>query len=209
VKNLFVTGIGTDVGKTVVSAILVKALSALYWKPVQAGSSDEDTVRTLSGIESTRLIAPVYNLSTPCSPHQAAAIDGVKVKLAELTLPRRSERIIVEGAGGLLVPLNESDLIIDLVRFLSLPVVLVSRQYLGSINHTLLTLAALRAYKIEVLGVVFVGDRNLESEKAILSFGQTRCLFHLPLLEPLSKESIESFVEKKRDIINERFSFQG
>jgi len=205
-KDLFVTGIGTDVGKTVVSAILVRALSARYWKPVQAGASDEATVISLADLAPEHCFSPVYNLNTPCSPHAAAAIDGVKIELERFVLPDCEERLIVEGAGGLHVPLNESELIIGLIEHLSLPVVLVSRQYLGSINHTLLSIEALRARGIPLLGLVFVGDRNSQSEEAIIRFGQTECLLQVPWMDPINPETCRAFVDENREQINERFA---
>jgi len=205
-KNIFVTGIGTDVGKTVVSAVLVRALGACYWKPVQAGASDEREVISLAGINPERSFSPTYDLNTPCSPHAAAKIDGVKIELEDFTLPDCEDRIIVEGAGGLHVPLNYRTLIIDLIKHLELPVVLVSRQYLGSINHTLLSIEALKSRKINLLGVVFVGEQNRESEEAILKFGQTKVLFHLPVLDPLTPESCQSFADKNKELINERLA---
>jgi len=205
-KSIFVTGIGTDVGKTVVSAVLVRALSARYWKPIQAGASDEATVISLADLASERSFNPIYNLSTPCSPHAAAAIDGVKIELDKILLPDSKERVIVEGAGGLHVPLSESELIIDLIEHLALPVVLVSRQYLGSINHTLLSIEAIRARGIHLMGLVFVGDRNLQSEEAILRFGQTECLLHVPWLNPINRDTCAAFVERNREQIHERFA---
>ena len=157
-----VVGIGTDVGKTIVSAILVEKFKTSYWKPVQAGELDNsDSHKVARLAPSAHTIYPeVYRLQTPASPHYAAEIDGVNIQLADFSLPT-SEDLIIEGAGGLMVPLNQAgDLYLDLLKHWKLPVVLVSKHYLGSINHTLLSLSALAAAEISVMAVVFVGDEN-------------------------------------------------
>lgn len=167
-ERIFVTGISTEVGKTMASAILVEALQADYWKPVQAGDleySDSDRVRDLISNSRTVIHPNAYALKTPMSPHAAADIDGVRISLDKITPPKTENHLIIEGAGGLLVPLNESDTILDLI----LPdykVVIVSRHYLGSINHTLLTLYALREKGFSPY-LLFSGDPHPTTESII------------------------------------------
>ena len=169
-RRIFVTGIGTDVGKTVVSAILTEALEADYWKPIQAGdldNSDSIKVQNLISNEKTVIHTEVIKLNSPMSPHAAAQIDNLEIKLSDFKLPETNNNLIVEGAGGLMVPLNDNDLIIDLIEVLDVEVVLVSQNYLGSINHTILSLDALKNRGIKVLGVIFNGVENTETEKYI------------------------------------------
>ena len=163
----FVTGIDTDSGKTLTSAILCEALMADYWKPIQSGlPRDADTVASLITNTSTRIFPEAYLLRTPASPHAAAKIDGVSIELAKLT-PPASPRLIVEGAGGCLAPLNDHDFVIDIAAKLELPLILVSDLYLGSINHTLLTVNLIRQRNLPMAGIVFNGEPNPESERII------------------------------------------
>lgn len=167
-KNLFVTAIGTDIGKTVVSAILAKALNASYWKPVQSGveeGSDSDKIRKL--IPSCNIIPELYSLKAPLSPHAAAKLEGVEIDLDKINLPNLNGNLIVEGAGGLCVPLNNSFMIVDLIVKLNLPVVLVIKNYLGSINHSILSLELLKSKNLKLAAVFFVGESNNESEDFI------------------------------------------
>jgi dethiobiotin synthetase len=173
--KIFVTGIGTDVGKSVVSAILVEALDADYWKPVQTGDKDTDFVSSL--VSSVFTLHPAaYTFQKPASPHIAAALEGATIQPEKLQLPATDNHLIVEGAGGLMVPLNNSFLVIDLITQLQLPVILVSKNYLGSVNHTLLSIEALRQRNIPLMGIVFNGEANIEAEQAILNFGNTTML---------------------------------
>ncbi len=170
-KGFFVTGIGTGIGKTVVSTILTEALQADYWKPVQAGNLNEtDTDFVLNNLSNpvSQVHAERYRLNTPASPHQAGEVDGVRMALEDFSLPETEHPIIVEGAGGLMVPINEKDLIVDLIAHLELPVILVSSIYLGSINHTLLSVEALRNRHIHIAGIVFNGPSNPATESIIL-----------------------------------------
>lgn len=169
-EKLFITGIGTDVGKTFVSAILTEALQADYWKPVQAGlepSTDAGTVRSLVQNPVSKFWPEQYRLQLPASPHAAAAAEGLVLKPHDFQLPETANHLLVEGAGGLLVPLAPGFLIADLIGQLGLDVVVVSRNYLGSINHTLLTLEALRARGIRVRGLVFNGEPTPTTEDFI------------------------------------------
>jgi dethiobiotin synthetase len=169
-ERLFITGIGTDVGKTLVSAVITEALQADYWKPVQAGlepSTDAGTVRGLVQNSVSQFFPERYRLQMPASPHAAAAAEGITIQLQDFELPDTQNHLLVEGAGGLLVPLAPGLLIADLVKHLGLDVVVVSRNYLGSINHTLLTLEALQAHGIRVRGLVFNGEPTPATEEFI------------------------------------------
>jgi len=176
----FVTAIDTDSGKTLVSAILCEALKADYWKPVQAGlPRDSDIVKELVSNDQSKIHAETYLLKTPSSPHAAARIDGVNINLIDFKIPETSNPLIVEGAGGCLVPLNDNDFVIDLISFLKMDVILVADLYLGSINHTLLTIEALQKRKIKIKGLIFNGDANPESERIILLHSKLRCLLRI------------------------------
>lgn len=169
-ERLFITGIGTDVGKTFVSAILTEALQADYWKPVQAGltpTTDAATVRELVQNPVSHFWPERHRLQLPASPHAAAAAEGITLSPADFQLPATDNHLLVEGAGGLLVPLAPGFLIADLAQQLALDVVVVSRNYLGSINHTLLTLEALQARGMRVRGLVFNGEPTPATEEFI------------------------------------------
>ena len=169
--KLFVTGIGTNVGKTIASAIITQALEADYWKPIQAGEvdfSDKHKVQSLLENKKSKIWDNSFVLQTPASPHYAAAIDGITIELAQIKEPKTKNHLVIEGAGGILVPLNETKTIIDIIQP-DYQVVVVSRHYLGSINHTLLTIQALRARNLKIAGLVFSGDENPATESIILS----------------------------------------
>ncbi|QYS88175.1 dethiobiotin synthase [Flavobacterium davisii] len=168
--KIFVTGIGTDVGKTVASAIITQALKADYWKPIQAGDLDNsDSHKIKARVANTNLeIHPnAYALNTPASPHLAATIDNITIDLKKIIEPTTNNHLVIEGAGGVLVPLNETDCVIDLIQP-DYKVVVVSRHYLGSINHTLMTLELLKNRNIKVAGIIFSGDQNPSTETIIL-----------------------------------------
>jgi dethiobiotin synthetase len=190
----FVTGTDTDVGKTVTCAWLMLHTAARYWKPLQAGlmRTDEATIRELTLLGDDRFVPTVHSLTEPLSPHEAAGRDGVKIELEDFRLPRDPEPLVVEGAGGLMVPLNESELVIDLIEFLALPVILVCRTTLGTINHSLLSLEALRCRDVSVAGVILVGPEVPHNRAAIESFGKTRVLGHIPPLDPLNRVNLEA-----------------
>ena len=191
-KGIFVSGIGTEVGKTVVSAILVEALQADYWKPVQSGDldyTDTDKIRAWTSFD-VRTHPESYRLHTPASPHASAAIDGVTIRLESFQLPGTDNFLVAEGAGGLLVPLNDRHLIIDLIEYLALLVVLVSRHYLGSINHTLLSIEALQRRGIPVAALIFNGDPYTSTEQAIEQFGEIPGLLNMPDLPAIDREPI-------------------
>ena len=170
-RKLFVTGIGTDVGKTIASAILTEALQADYWKPIQAGDLEHsDSIKVSSFLSNTKshIFENSYKLNTPASPHFAAELDGITIDLKQILEPKTSNHLVIEGAGGLLVPLNDTDCIIDLIQK-DYEVILVSRHYLGSINHTLLSLEALKSKNIPCAGIIFSGDENPATESIILA----------------------------------------
>jgi len=178
-KGYFVSGIGTNVGKTFVSAGLMLATGAQYFKPIQTGSPeglDRETVRDLTGLPESRFLPEVKAFRAPFSPHRAAMLEGQVIRLGEISLPRVENPLIVEGAGGLLVPLNSSETMLDLIRTFGLPVVLVSTDYLGSINHTLLSLRCLQQEGIEVAGLVFTGRAFEDNAEAIAQFAD-----HVPI----------------------------
>lgn len=192
-QQYFVTGIGTEVGKTLVSALLVKALEADYWKPVQSGDldyTDTDKVSGWTGMKAERIHAETYRLQKPMSPHASAAADGIHIEMEAFQLPPTSNPLIVEGAGGLMVPLNENNCIIDLIAHLKLPVVLVSRNYLGSINHTLLSVAALQQRNIPIAGLVFNGESVPTTESVIMEMTGLPCWFRVPELATIDSAKI-------------------
>jgi dethiobiotin synthetase len=187
--RIIITGTDTGVGKTVFAAALAGALGAIYWKPIQAGLLDEtdrEVVQRLSGLSEERLLPEAYRLKTPASPHLAAEIDGITLNPEALVLPDTDGPLVVEGAGGLLVPLTRTVAYIDVIARWHAPVVLCARTTLGTINHSLLSIEALRARGIALLGVVFIGDENAESERIVVEMGHARRLGRLPQLAPLT-----------------------
>jgi dethiobiotin synthetase len=190
----FVTGTDTNVGKTVVSAILTSGLRAHYWKPVQSGvleGTDSKFVAGLTGLPDSHFLPETYLLQEPLSPHEAARIDGISISLNNINLPdSRIRPLVVEGAGGVMVPLNGQHLMLDLMKHLALPAVIVARSSLGTINHTLLTLHALRSRAIPVLGIVMNGEKNPANRRAIEIYGQTSVLAEIPWLPTLNQETI-------------------
>ena len=192
-KRLVVVGTDTGIGKTTFSAGLAGALDAAYWKPVQSGdldATDSDAVLRLAGIDPGQIIPEIYRLKTPASPHLAAQIDGVEIDPAALVLPETDRPLIVEGAGGLLVPLTRSITYIDVIARWHIPVVLCARTTLGTINHSLLSIEALRARNVPLLGIAFIGDENAESERIIAAMGRVKRLGRLPHLTPLSRHTL-------------------
>ena len=178
--NYFVTAIDTDSGKTLASAIMCEALEADYWKPVQAGlPRDSQTVKSLISNTRTTVHPEAFLLKTPASPHASAKRDGVTINLHDLKLPETPQDMIIEGAGGCLVPLNDQDLVIDMITHFKAEVILVADLYLGSINHTLLTVEALRSRNIPIKGIIFNGESNIESERIILLRSGLPCLLRI------------------------------
>jgi dethiobiotin synthetase len=194
-KRFFITGTDTGIGKTVTSALLCAALEAIYWKPIQTGSregTDRATVMRLASLPRARTIPEAYIFRPPVSPHLAARLAGKSIELRKIRMPRLSgsDALIAEGAGGVLVPINEKQLMTALMQRLKLPVLLVSRTALGTINHTLLSLAALRAARLSVRGVILVGEANAENLKAIEHYGDVQVVGLIPPLSRLSRDSL-------------------
>ncbi|WP_374944576.1 dethiobiotin synthase [Sphingomonas sp.] len=192
-RALIVTGTDTGIGKTVFAAALAGALGGAYWKPVQAGldeATDSELVARLAGLPTDRILAEAYRLRTPCSPHRAAEIDGAAIDPARLVPPACDRPLVIEGAGGVLVPLTRDLVFADLFARWALPVVLVARTSLGTINHSLLSIEALRARGIGIVGIAFVGDPNEDSEATIAAIGGVRRLGRLPLLDPLDRDGL-------------------
>ncbi|RRA98729.1 dethiobiotin synthase [Larkinella rosea] len=205
-RKLIIAGIGTEIGKTVVSSIVVEALQADYWKPVQSGAledSDTETVRRLISNPVTRFHPETYRLREPLSPHAAAAIDGIEISLNAFQLPKTANALVVELAGGLLVPLNDHDLTIDLVQQLNLPVLLVSKHYLGSINHTLLSVEALKNRGIPILGLVFNGPSTPASEEFIVNYTGLRRFGRIDWETGISKEFVSRYAAVMRALLEE------
>ncbi len=190
--TIIVTGTDTDIGKTVFAAGLTAALGARYWKPVQAGladGSDAASVVTL-GVTADRVVPEAYRLTTPCSPHLAAEIDGVTIDPKRLVLPEVDGPLVVEGAGGVMVPVTRDLIFADLFARWGKPVVLVARTGLGTINHSLLSIEALRSRNVPILGIAFVGDAVEDSEATIAALGDVRRLGRLPRLDPLNAAAL-------------------
>ncbi|MGB4774408.1 MAG: dethiobiotin synthase [Daejeonella sp.] len=169
-KPIFITGIGTGVGKTIISAIMVEKLKADYWKPVQAGdleNTDTDVVKSLVSNKTSKFHPEAYRLTQPFSPHKSADLDGIEIRLDHINLPITNNQLIIEGAGGLMVPLNSQDMMINLIQKFDAEVIVVVKHYLGSINHTLLTLEVLKSRNIDIKGVIFNGDTDIYSERII------------------------------------------
>jgi dethiobiotin synthetase len=192
--SYFVTAIGTDSGKTLVSSILCEAFKADYWKPIQAGLP-KDSGRVMSLISNTRTkIHPErYLLSTPSSPHAASRVDGIEISLKDFSLPKTSNSIIVEGAGGCLVPINNDDFVIDLAKQFNIGIILVANLYLGSINHTLLTHFLLKERNLKITGIIFNGVSNSESERIILHHTQLNCLLRIDQEEKITKKEVSKY----------------
>ncbi|MEO6381173.1 MAG: dethiobiotin synthase [Nitrobacter sp.] len=191
--RIIVTGTDTGIGKTVFSAALAGALDGFYWKPIQAGldeETDSQTVLRLSGLAAERVLPEAYRLRTPVSPHLAAELDGVAIEYQALDIPQKDRPLLVEGAGGLLVPLTRDVTYLDLMARWNIPVVLCARTALGTINHSLLSIEALRARGVAMLGIAFIGEANLESERIITEMGKVRRLGRLPHVAPLTGDTL-------------------
>lgn len=193
--TIVVTGTDTDVGKTVFAAGLAGALGASYWKPIQAGlddGGDAATVARLGALPPERILGEIYRLATPCSPDRAAEIDGITIDPARLAPPEVDGPLVIEGAGGALVPVTGDLLFADLFARWRLPVVLVARTTLGTINHSLLSIEALRARGVPILGIAFTGDAAEHSEATIVRIGRVRRLGRLPHLAPLDAATVRA-----------------
>ncbi|MHA6719387.1 dethiobiotin synthase [Sphingomonas sp. RS6] len=192
-QTFIVTGTDTGIGKTVFAAALAGALGARYWKPIQSGlddGSDSERIAALSGLPAAHILPEAYRLVTPCSPHLAAEIDGVTIDPACLALPAVDAPLVVEGAGGALVPVTRGILYADVFARWGKPVVLVARTALGTINHSLLSIEALRSRGVPIHGIAFVGDAVEDSEATIAAIGKVKRLGRLPLLPELTRDAL-------------------
>jgi dethiobiotin synthetase len=202
--RFFITGTDTGVGKTVVSALLCAALEAFYWKPIQTGTgegTDRRSVMRLAQLPGRRTIPEIYRFRPPVSPHLAARRSGVRIDLRKIKLPRiaAGEHLIVEGAGGVLVPINATQQMTHLMRHFKLPVLLVSRTSLGTINHTLLSLAALGAARLDIRGVIMVGQQNVENRNAIEHYGRVPVIGSVPVLQTVDRGALLEVFRKHFD----------
>lgn len=199
--KIFITGISTDVGKTITSAIVVEALEADYWKPIQAGDldcSDSHKIRSKVSNSKTHIFENSYQFQTPASPHLAAEIDGISIDLNQILEPVTSNHLVIEGAGGIFVPLNDKDLIVDLIKP-DYKVIVVSRHYLGSINHTLLTIESIQNRGFEVAGIVFSGDENKATESLILNRTGISCIGRIEQEPYFDQNVIREYADLFRD----------
>lgn len=199
--KLFITGISTDVGKTIASAIIVEALQADYWKPIQAGdldNSDSHKIKSYISNDKTVIHENSYKLNTPASPHLAAELDGITIDLKKIKEPQTKNHIVIEGAGGVFVPLNEKDCVVDLIQK-DYKVILVSRHYLGSINHTLLTVEALKNRKLNIAGIIFSGEENKSSEAIILNKTGIKCIGRIEQESYFDKNVIKEYASLFRE----------
>lgn len=205
VNQFFITGTDTEVGKTVTSAILMLTLNSTYWKPIQAGSDDLATVKKLTGLSDSYFYPCCYALKASLSPDQAAKKENITIDLNHCVIPSQSS-LIVEGAGGVYVPLNENQNMINLITKLHLPIIIVARGTLGTINHTLLTINTLRQKNLLIHGIVFCGNLNPENQKAIENWGKVTTLFHIPFFEELNNVHLKEWVHNNKHHIKKYFS---
>lgn len=195
-SEIFVTGTDTGIGKTVVSALLTAGLSATYWKPIQSGlkeETDTEFVKRVSELPLDNFVQERYRLNEPLSPHASAKIDGVSISLSDFEIPEyETDHLIIEGAGGLMVPLNDEAMIIDLIQQLNIPVLLVVRSELGTLNHTFLSLEALRSREIPIMGVIMNGPKNESNRQAIEKYGNIEVIGELEQAKELNPEILNS-----------------
>ena len=197
-RKIFVTGIGTDVGKTVVSSIIAEALGADYWKPIQTGSyfsTDADKIRKYVSNSKTVIHPESFVLKQYMSPHAAAELEGLPITLDKINSPETKNTLVIEGAGGIMVPLNDTEFMVDLIQALNAEVVLVIQNYLGSINHSLLSIDALRYRKIPVLGLIFNGPPHKLSEDIILEYSGHKCIGRIQKESVINKQVVSKYAE--------------
>jgi len=199
--RIFITGTDTGIGKTVLSAILLAGLKGKYWKPVQSGLEDiTDTqwVREKTGFDETHFSPETYRLKQPLSPHASASAEGKRIELDQFIIPQTHDgkTLIIEGAGGIMVPLNEKDLMIDLIKRCNAPVLIVARSTLGTINHTLLSINQLREKGVEIFGIIMNGFRNSSNRDAIERFGGVRVIAEIEDIGDINPESLKTYFNK-------------
>lgn len=200
-RKIFVTGIGTDVGKTVVSSIIVEALQADYWKPVQTGSyfsTDSDKLKKTITNQVSRIHPEAFVLKQYMSPHAAAELEGVRIELDKINLPETTNTLVMEGAGGIMVPLNDEHFIVDIIRKFDCETVLVIQNYLGSINHSLLSVDALKNRNIKILGIVFNGPPHKLSEDIIVKYSGLKVLGRVNKEEVISAQVVSRYADEFR-----------
>ncbi len=193
-NKFFITGIGTDIGKTIASAILVEKFEADYWKPIQAGSLEfSDTARVQSLVTNSKSVffKEFYRLKHSCSPHKAAALENLTIKTKDIKAPETPSILFCEGAGGLMVPMNGQELMIDLIKHLSYSIILVSKHYLGSINHTLLSIAKIKEENLPLKGILFIGEEDHYTEDIILNQTSVNFLGRIPILKEINPKTIK------------------
>ena len=207
-KRIFVAGTGTGVGKTIVSSILVEALHADYWKPVQCGNlenTDTQIVQSLVSNHVSKFYVEAYKFKTPSSPHYAAELENTAISPEQFTVPESQIRILIEGAGGLMVPLSKDYLGIDLIKHLKASVILVSKNYLGSINHTLLSIEALKQRGIDVLGIIFNGKNYFDNEEIIQHFTHIPVIDEIEKADLIDKQFVKTQALKLRDSLSKYY----
>jgi len=200
-NEIFVTGTDTGIGKTVVSALLTQGLKATYWKPIQSGlqeETDTQALKRLTGLPEHHFKEEAYRLNEPLSPHASAAIDDVEITMNAFSIPDyATDHLIVEGAGGLMVPMNDTAMIIDLIKALEIPVLLVARSELGTLNHTFLSLEALRKRGIPIIGVIMNGPKNRSNRKAIEKYGQIEVLTEIDQIDDINSQKLSEIFKHK------------
>ena len=201
--NYFITAIGTDSGKTLISAALAKALKADYWKPIQAGfPTDSDTVKKL--VNNEIHVHPEHIiLETPASPHAAAAIENKVLRIKDINLPITNNSLIIEGAGGCMVPLNNKEMMIELAPYFNAEIILISNNYLGSINHTLLSVNLIKSRGYSIKGIIFNGPANKATEDVILEYTKLPCIYKIPQLDNVSHQAINKLSQELSRRLNE------
>ena len=202
-RKIFVTGIGTDIGKTVVSSILVEALNADYWKPVQAGTyyaTDSDKVKNIISNDKSIVHPESYRLKEHMSPHAAAEMEGIKIDFDKIILPETDNTLIIEGAGGLMVPLNDKYFMIDLIKKFNAEVIVVIQNYLGSINHSILTIDALKQRGLKIIGLVFNGSPHQLSHNIILTYSGLPCISSITKEVKINKDVIKKYAKDFQNI---------
>jgi dethiobiotin synthetase len=201
-QDLFITGTDTGVGKTVLSALLVASLNRRYWKPIQTGAvegTDRESVMKLAGVPKERTHPEVFLFDLPLSPHLAAAQQGMRIDVEAIQRPGDPEAIIIEGAGGVLVPVNEQTLMVDLMRHLDARIIIATRTTLGTINHSLLTIAAIRNARLELGGVVMVGHENMDNRRSIERYGDVAVIGTIPWLDSIDAETLRRLFRRHFD----------
>lgn len=199
-NSIVITGTDTDIGKTIFASALTHALDATYFKPIQAGLADETDTQLVARLSGQKVLPEAYRLNTPASPHVAAEIDSLEIDLEKLQLPKIAGPLIVEGAGGIMVPITRKITYLDVFTKWKAPIVLCARTSLGTINHCLLSIQALRNAGCNILGIAFIGDENKDSEKAICDMGQVRRLGRLPFISDLNRENLSRAFNANFDI---------